>query len=195
MIGYGIRFVTILALIVLSLLLLHPVPASYAQTPEPCDDPTTCNPVSSIPSFWRCNLPGCTYPDWVGSVISWPSWSAFENNNRAGSQSRTVYSDQGDILYPYMGSWANGCQVNVITGTVLIIEWQRGTDVWRETVLTPTQSHTITLTSPEDGAMIEIPDGYPPEFTVSLANCTPQIIEKPPTPTPTSTPTPKQHSE
>lgn len=153
-----------------------------------CTDPTTCNPVSSIPSFWRCNLPGCTYPDWTGSVISWPAWSAFEDNARAGFNSRTVYSAQGDKLYPYMGSWAEGCQVTAVSGLVLIIEWQRGTDVWRETWLEPGQSHTIALTAPEDGALIEGPDGVLTPFGVSLANCSPQIIEKPPTPTPTNTP-------
>ena len=88
-----------------------PTAASATSTPVPCIDPTTCNPVSSVPAFWRCNIPGCTDADWVGSVIAWPSWSAFEDNNRTGNQSRTVYSAQGDKVYAYMGSWANGCQV------------------------------------------------------------------------------------
>jgi hypothetical protein len=155
---------------------------------EACEDPTTCNPVSSIPAFWRCNIPGCTDPDWTGSVISWPSWSAYEDNDRTGSQSRTVFSSEGELLYPYMGSWAEGCQVTAISGTVLIIEWQRGTDVWRETFLEPGQSHTIALTFPEDGALIE--GLFSPGFSVSLANCSPQSIDKTPTPTPTPTDTP-----
>ncbi|MCB0184697.1 MAG: hypothetical protein KDE31_10545, partial [Caldilineaceae bacterium] len=154
-------------------------------TPVPCVDPTTCNPVSSIGAFWRCNTPGCTDADWVGSVISWPSWSAFEDNGRTGNQSRTVYSAQGDLLYPYMGPWANGCQITAVSGTALIIEWQRGTNVWREIPVPPGQSHTIALTSPEDGVVIEGPP--PPGFSVSIKNCNPQVIEKTPTPTPTST--------
>ncbi|MBE7554342.1 MAG: hypothetical protein HS126_25090 [Anaerolineales bacterium] len=153
-----------------------------------CDDPTTCNPVSSIHSFWRCNIPGCTDADWVGSVISWPSWSAYENNGRTGSQSRTVFSDEGETLYPYMGSWAEGCQVTAVSGIVLIIEWQRGTDVWQEFWLEPGESHTIALTPPEDGALIEGPPA--PGFSVSLANCNPQSVPTlTPTPTPTNTPT------
>ncbi len=166
-------------------------PFGYSlTTPTDCTDPTTCNPVSAIPSFWRCNIPGCTDPDWIGSVISWPSWSAYESNGRSGGASRTVFSTEGEILYPYMGSWAEGCQVTAVTGTVLIIEWQRGTNVWRETWLQPGQSHTIDLTSPEDGAMIEGNDGSLIPFGVALANCTPQNISKTSTPTVTPTPTP-----
>ncbi len=152
-------------------------------TPGACVDPTTCNPVTAIQSYWRCNTPGCTDPDWEGAVISWPSWSAFESNARAGNQSRTVYSLDGEVLYPYMGSWANGCQVTAVAGTVLIIEWQRGTEQWREIYLEPGESHTITLVYPEDGAMIEGPD-FSPGFAVMLENCTPQVIDKSITPTP-----------
>jgi cell division septation protein DedD len=159
-------------------------------TSTDCIDPTTCNPVSSIPSFWRCNIPGCTETDWIGSVLSWPSWSAYEDNARSDGNSRTVFSAQGDTLYPYMGSWADGCHVTAISGIVLIIEWQRGTNEWRETWLGPGQSHTIALTAPEDGAMIEGPDGVLTPFGASLANCTPQTVEKTPTPTPTDTPLP-----
>ena len=156
------------------------------STPVPCDDPTTCNPVSSVPATWQCNIPGCSYPDWIGSVVYWPSETAYEDNGRTGSNSRTVYSQQGEKLYPYMGAWADGCQVTGVSGTTLIIEWQRGADVWRETYLEPGQSHTISLTSPENGAMIEGVDGFfLPGFTVLLANCSPQIIDKAPTPTPT----------
>ena len=143
-------------------------------TPVTCVDPLTCNPVSSIPAFWRCNVEGCTDPDWPGSVVSWPSWAAYSANARTGNQSRTVYSDQGEALYPYMGPWADGCQVTVVSGTVAIIEWKRGTDVWRETFLTAGQTHTIALVGTEDGALIEGPST--PAFSVSLANCTPQNI-------------------
>ncbi|MCB0154992.1 MAG: discoidin domain-containing protein, partial [Anaerolineae bacterium] len=157
-------------------------------TPAGCIDPTTCNPVSSIPANWRCDIPECTSSDWVGSVIAWPAWAAYENNARAGDQSRTVFSFAGEKLYPYMpGSWAQGCQVTVVSGTAVIIEWQRGTNVWRETRLETGQNYTINLISPEDGAMIEGLNDQPfPGFSVSLSNCTPQNISTIPTPTPTA---------
>ena len=149
--------------------------ATPVATPQGCVDPTACHPVSSINAFWRCDLPGCQAQDWVASVIAWPSWSAYPNNARSGSQSRTVYSATGEMLHPYMGSWAHGCEVTAVSGRVLIIEWERGTDVWRETPLLPGQSHTISLVPPENGAMIETFD-YDPIFSVSLANCTPEAL-------------------
>ena len=139
----------------------------------PCTDPLTCDPVDAISSYWRCDIPGCNYPDWTGSVISWPSWSAYSNNDRSGDQSRTVYSTEGDLLYPYMGSWAEGCQITAVSGTAIIIEWERGSDTWRETWLDPGESHTITLVPPEDGALIE---GSPAGFSISISNCNPQSI-------------------
>lgn len=132
--------------------------------------------ISSVPAVWRCNTAGCTATEWQSSVITWPASTAYENNARSGDNSRTVYSHSGELLYPYMGAWANGCQVTAVSGTVLIIEWQRGTDQWRSTWLSPGQTHTIQLTSPENGAMIETIDGWAPSFSVRLNNCTPQQI-------------------
>lgn len=145
------------------------LPDEEPQTPPEGDV------VSSIPAFWRCTTPGCTSPDWVAAVINWPSWSAYSTNNRSGDQARQVYSASGELLTPYMGSWAHGCEVTAVTGVVLIVEWQRGTDVWRETWLTPGDTHTIALTAPEDGALIETYD-YGPAFSVTLNNCTPQQL-------------------
>lgn len=163
-------------------------PAAVAAN---CTDPFTCDPVSSIPSFWRCNLPGCTAADWVGGVIAWPEWAAFEDNARSWTNSRTVYDAQDVKLYPYMGPWADGCEITAVSGLVLVIEWERGTDVWRETYLNPGQSHTISLVPPENNAMIETLDSVAyADFSVSLNNCNPQPIVKTPTPTPTNTPGP-----
>lgn len=67
--------------------------------------------------------------------------------------------------------------MTAVEGEVLIIEWERGVNWWRSTYLSPGQSHTIELTSPEDGAMLETPD-TPTEFTVALRNCTPQPVLK-----------------
>ncbi len=171
-----------------------PTPTITATTTS-CTDPTSCNPVGGIPALWSCNIAECTSADWVGAVISWPSWSAYQSNARTGDNSRSVFSFQDAALYPYMGAWADGCQVTAVTGTTLIIEWQRGLDTWRETYLNPGESHTIDLVSPEDGAMIEAPNGFT-SFSVSLANCNPQNIFGPtftptftPSPTPSSTPT------
>jgi hypothetical protein len=141
----------------------------------PSGDPPSGG-INSVPAFWRCNIPGCTDGDWYGAVIPWPSWSAYESNARSGLSSRTVYSATGELLYPYMGSWANGCEVTSVSGSVLIIEWQRGTDLWRATTLTPGQTHTIQLIAPEDGALIETDST--PSFSVTLRNCNPQVVPK-----------------
>ncbi|MFN3332920.1 MAG: hypothetical protein ACK47M_10450, partial [Caldilinea sp.] len=165
-----------------------PAPPTETPTPTPtetptatptepaCTDPLTCNPVSAIPAYWQCNTAGCSDPPWLGAVITWPSWAAYENNARAGDQSRTVFSTQGEMLYPYMGAWATGCEVTAVVGTTLIIEWERGTDVWRATYLQPGESYTISLYGSEDGAMIEGVDGLLEPFSVSLNNCNPENI-------------------
>ena len=142
-----------------------------AWLPPPGSDPPP-DAIQAVPAFWRCNVPECSGADWTGAVINWPSWAAYQSNARAGDQSRSVFAGDGTPLYPYMGAWAQGCQVTAVSGTVLIIEWQRGTDTWRATWLSPGQSHTIDLVPPEDGAMIETDDGMT-SFSVTLANCTP----------------------
>jgi hypothetical protein len=150
---------------------------TYRATLPPPGDPGD-PPDEVIPSKqarWRCNIPECHGEDWTGAVIAWPSWAAYQSNARSGDQSRSVFATDGTPLYPYMGSWAQGCEVTAESGTVLIIEWQRGTDVWRETWLSPRQSHVIHLVPPENGAMIETADGSP-GFSVSLKNCTPQPL-------------------
>lgn len=136
-------------------------------------DPMTCNPVSAIRARWFCDIPGRNHAPWPGSVIVWPSWAAYECNARAGEQSRTVYSLDGQVLYPYMGAWADQGRVTTVSGLAQIIEWKRGTNVWRETFVHPGETYTIRLVSPEDGAMIEGPSEG---FTVSLANFHPRKI-------------------
>jgi hypothetical protein len=157
-------------------------PFTYTLTagtppPPPCRDPLTCDPVTWTPSFWRCNTPDCTGGGSPGGVVTWPSWSAYESNGRSGLSSWTVYGEDGETLYPYMGPWAEGCEVTVRTGQVLVIEWQRGTDQWRETLLSPGETHTIHLVGTENGAMIETPNDTEP-FSVSIDTCTPQPVDK-----------------
>ena len=155
-------------------------PPTQEPTEEPtpaCIDPTDCDPVSWVPSVWKYNGADPDPGDWGGGVITWPSWSAFASNNRTGFDSRTIYSESGQMLYPYMGEWADGCEIEVVSGRVLIIEWERGKDGWRETYLSAGETYTIKLVGSENGAMIETPNNVEP-FEVSLSNCTPQEIDK-----------------
>jgi hypothetical protein len=140
---------------------------------EPPGDPGDLQ--YSVSANWRCDSQQCQGGDWLGTVISWPSWSAYPNNSRSGNNSRTVFGDSGELLYPYMGSWADGCRVNAHQGAVLIIEWQRGTDIWRETTIYPGQSYVIDLVGAENGALIES-NGAGTHFGVTLENCEPQPL-------------------
>jgi hypothetical protein len=74
-----------------------------------------------------------------------------------------------------MGAWASGCEVTVVTGSVLVIEWVRGTNDWRSTYLAAGDRHTIQLVAPENNAMIETPNTID-DFSVSLENCSPQPL-------------------
>jgi hypothetical protein len=143
--------------------------------PRPCTDPMSCEVVTSVTSYWLCNVPTCFGSPWVGEALVWPGWAAHERNDRSGVHSRTVYSATGEVLHPYMGAWADGCQVSAVTGTVLIIEWQRGADVWRETLIEPGETHVIDLVGSEDSALIESND-FAPSFSVRLKNCNPQPL-------------------
>ncbi|HEX8109286.1 MAG TPA: hypothetical protein VF516_16250, partial [Kofleriaceae bacterium] len=134
--------------------------------------------IRSIPARWRCHkTPGCFSDPWPGSVIVWPAWAAYQDNGRTGNVLRFVYSTKGEPLYPYMGPWAHGCEVTAESGMVNVVEWKRGSDQWRETVLGPGESHVIALVPPEDGALIEGADDSS-LFSVSLRGCTPQRIER-----------------
>ena len=133
--------------------------------------------VPSTQALWRCNSARCSGGDWTGAVIAWPAGSAHQSNARSGDASRSVFSTDGAPLYPYMGRWAQGCKVTAESGVVQIIEWQRGTEVWRSTWLFPGDAHVIDLAPAEDGAMIETYDGSP-GFSVSLSNCTPEPISQ-----------------
>jgi hypothetical protein len=151
-------------------------PFTYrVQLGDPGDPPPGGDVIQAIQAFWVCNIPECSGDPWTGAVITWPAWAAYQSNARSYDQSRSVFTADGEPLYPYMGAWADGCEVTAVSGPVLIIEWQRGTDDWRETPLASGQSHTIHLVAPEDGAMIETYDGVP-GFSVSLRSCTPQPL-------------------
>ncbi|GAB3838234.1 hypothetical protein GCM10028799_78530 [Kribbella italica] len=150
-----------------------PVP----PTPPDCTDPTTCDPVSWVNARWRYAGTGENPGDWYGGVITWPVGTAYQGNGRAGDNARNVYTESGVPLYPYMGSWADGCTVRVVTGRVLIVEWERGTDEWTEIRVNAGQSYTISLDGAEDGALIETDNDVQP-FTVSMSNCTPRPLSE-----------------
>ncbi|TCC23473.1 PKD domain-containing protein [Kribbella speibonae] len=146
-------------------------------TPPDCIDPTTCDPVSWVNARWRYAGTGENPGDWYGGVITWPVGTAYQGNGRSGDNARNVYSESGVPLYPYMGAWADGCTVRVVTGRILIVEWERGTDEWREIRVNAGQTHTISLSGSEDGAMIETDNDVQP-FTVSISNCTPRPLSE-----------------
>jgi hypothetical protein len=131
----------------------------------------------AIASLWRCDpgVASCFSDPWTGAIISWPGGTAFQGNARPGNLARLVYSWDGTPLYPYMGAWANGCEVTGESGITRVIEWQRGASQWRDTWLYPGESHVIHLVPPEDGALIEGYDASP-GFSATVRNCTPQPL-------------------
>jgi hypothetical protein len=156
-----------------------PDPVTPPPPPAPPGDSTGGDPVvvSSVPAFWRCNTPDCWGDDWVGSAVDWPSWAAYQSNGRGFDQSRSVFAADDDRpLYPYMGGWAQGCEVTGVAGIAQVVEWQRGTDSWRTTLVHPGETHVIDLHAPEDGAMLESANDDTASFTVSLRNCTPRPL-------------------
>jgi hypothetical protein len=159
-------------------------PFTYRISLPPAGDPpgdprgsgSPGNLMQATRSLWRCNdVPGCFSDDWTGAVIAWPSWSAYSSNDRPGNLSRSVFAWDATQLYPYMGTWADGCEVTGESGIARVIEWQRGSGQWRETWLYPGRSHVIHLVPPEDGALIEGYDASP-GFSASFRNCTPQPL-------------------
>ena len=147
---------------------------------DPPGDPPSGGPgalMQAFPALWRCNdVPGCFSDDWTGAVIAWPSSTAYSSNDRPGNLSRSVFAWDDTRLYPYMGAWAEGCEITGESGIARVIEWQRGSGQWRDTWLYPGQSHVIRLVPPEDGALIEGYDASP-GFSVSVRNCTPQPLQ------------------
>ena len=145
---------------------------------QPCHEPVTCDIVTSLAGYWRCtpNTPDCQYTDvWIAEAISWPSWAAYSSNARSGYLDRTAYGADGTEIYPYMGPWADGCQVEVVSGEVLVVEWERGTNVARYTELYAGEVYTINLVGSENSALIETYDWRPP-MSVRLTNCNPQPL-------------------
>jgi hypothetical protein len=158
-------------------------PAAPPETPRPTPAPPSGPPgpvLHARRALWRCHhTPGCFSDPWTGAVIPWPAWSAHQSNGRTGNVLRFVHATDGAPLYPYMGAWADGCEVTVVSGAVAVVEWQRGASEWRETKLAAGESHIIHLAPAENGALIESQDGTF-DFSVSLRSCTPQRIEPDP---------------
>jgi hypothetical protein len=146
-------------------------PPTTTTSPN-CPD---CQIIEAVQVNWRCVEPNCSWPDWPGSAIVWPSSTAYSTNLRQGFSARQTFDWAGNEVFPYMGPWADGCEVTSIAGVVLIIEWERGTETWRETLLQPGETHVIDLVGSENNAMLESPYNYE-LFTVGLRNCTPQPL-------------------
>ena len=156
-----------------------PTPTKPPAEPPPRRPPGTSGGrmVRAIPARWKCHkTPGCFSDPWTGAVIGWPDGTAHQGNGRTGNVLRFVYSVGGEPLYPYMGAWAEGCEVTAESGSVQVVEWQYGAEQWRSTLLAPRQYHIIHLVPPENGALIEAAEGTT-AFTVSLRNCNPQRIQ------------------
>jgi hypothetical protein len=156
--------------------IIVPPPTPPAGGPPVTGGPGT--PMQATQSLWRCDpgVAGCFSDPWTGAVISWPSWSAFQGNARPGNLARLVYSWDDTPLYPYMGPWADGCEVTCESGITRVIEWERGSSQWRDTWLYPGESHIIHLIPPENGALLEGYDASP-GFSATVRNCTPQSLE------------------
>ena len=150
------------------------IPAAAASPPPNIEAPREGRVIESTATEWRCDPPGCA-GNWYSHTIAWPAWSAYSDNARAGDKFRRTYGPRGEVLHPYMGKWAHGCRVTSVSGVVLIIEWQRGSETWRETYLDRNETYRIDLTPPFDGAMIESFDDSP-GFSVKLKNCKPQPL-------------------
>jgi hypothetical protein len=153
--------------------------ATEATPPDVTSDPggPPGEVVQGVPALWRCNVdvPDCFSDDWTGAAVSWPSSSAFAGNARPGNLARSVFAWDDTPLFPYMGSWAEGCEITGVSGITRVIEWERGAATWRDTWLYPGQSHVIHLIPPEDGALLEGYDASP-GFTASVRSCTPQPL-------------------
>ena len=153
---------------------LPPAPAP-AASPSVASSREPDGTIHSTMASWRCATAVCSNGPWVGAVVSWPEGTAQQGNGRKANAGRDVFSAGGRPLYPYMGKWADGCQVTVVSGAVDVVEWKWGADTWRTTHLKPGQSHTIHLTPPEDGALLEAPE-HVPAFSVTVTGCTPQPL-------------------
>ena len=144
-----------------------------AGAPPPSREPD--GTVHSTLAYWHCVGPGCSKAASGGAVVSWPEWAAHQGNGGREKAAREVFSAGGRPLYPYMGKWANGCELAVVSGYVEVLALKRGGEASRSTRLRPGDKHVITLRPPEDGAIIEAAGGTP-AFSVSLKHCTPKPL-------------------
>ncbi len=150
-----------------------PTDTADAGAPPPSREPD--GTVHSTLAYWHCVGPGCSKAASGGAVISWPEWAAHQGNGGREKAAREVFSAGGRPLYPYMGRWANGCELTVVSGYVEVLALKRGGETTRSIRLRPGDKHVITLRPPEDSAIIEAAGGTP-AFSVSLKHCTPKPL-------------------
>ena len=69
----------------------------------PCAHPTGFVRLSNRLQLLALHTPNCSSPPWVGDVIAWPSWAAYETQ----WQVRWLFANgalvRGEVLHPYMG--------------------------------------------------------------------------------------------
>lgn len=164
-------------------------PAATSGCRDVVTDLASCDLVSSIPVNWKCDPAACSVPtdDWSEQAVAWPEGQAYDNNGRTqgGANYRDTFRGDTDVVdsvpvYTYMGAWADGCTVTSLVGQAQIIEWDYGSELWRQTTLEPGHTHTIDLGkdaagNAENGAMIETGSAAP--TTVKIENCTPGPVD------------------
>jgi hypothetical protein len=134
-------------------------------------------------ALWSCTAADCHGPPWPGATVSWSESTAYQGNGRKGNVGRDVFSLTGRPLYPYMGKWADGCEVTGVSGLAQVVEWKRGSDVWRSTIVHPGETYVVKLKPGEDNVLLETPEKAP-AFTVRVKNCDPQPLSPPVDPAP-----------
>lgn len=121
----------------------------WSATPPP---PLTYNVESAE---WSTDPDIVTGTPWTGSTaVGVPQYLGYQGNARSGSNERYVFggpgtADEDQKRYAYMGAWMHGATIENTDATddLLIVEWIRGTDGWRETTITPGNTYTIDLTN------------------------------------------------
>ena len=71
--------------------------------------------------------------------------------------------------------WRRCAAVDVCRHSRALAGALRGSNTWRQTLVSAGESYTINLVGEEDGAMIETPNNTTP-FSLTLQNCTPQPL-------------------
>ena len=109
--------------------------------------------LSSVPTHWHTEASGPPWGStpWSGHSVEFPG-AAYRYNGRSGDGSRYMYEPVGAdpsgthrTIYGYAAEWADGMHIHVNSGEALIIEWEWGSETWRETIVPAGSSMDIDL--------------------------------------------------